>query len=203
MLMWLVEHWLLNLPSEFWIALAVVGFLAFFFASMFSHIPPLRPYMMFVKPVGGLIIIVSVFMYGGTAINDIWQDRIEKARLEAEKKDKELEEKNIKLAQAQQKAANDLKIANDKRNKDIGKLDNALKEALKNGTNNGVPPSPQVVIQNLSDEERKKYENMNEEKKKEYEGQINELLDSLKNCPVPKRVIDEINQTITDRGAKK
>lgn len=203
MLMWLVEHWLLNLPGEFWIALAVVGFLAFFFASMFTHIPVLRPYMMFVKPVGGLIIIGSVFMYGGTAINDIWQDRIEKARLEAEKKDKELEEKNIKLAQAQQKAANDLKIANDKRNKDIGKLDNALKEALKNGTNNGVPPSPQVVIQNLSDDERKKYENMNEEKKKEYEGQINELLDSLKNCPVPKRVIDEINQTITDRGAKK
>lgn len=203
MLMWLVEHWLLNLPGEFWILLAGVGFLAFFFASIFSHIPFLRPYMMFVKPVGGLIIIGSVFMYGGTAINDIWQDRIEKARLEAEKKDKELEEKNIKLAQAQEKAANDLKIANDKRNKDIGKLDNALKEALKNGTNNGVPPSPQVVIQNLSDDERKKYENMNEEKKKEYEGQINELLDSLKNCPVPKRVIDEINQTITDRGAKK
>ena len=203
MLMWLVEHWLLNLPGEFWILLAGVGFIAFFFASIFSHIPFLRPYMMFVKPVGGLIIIGSVFMYGGTAINDIWQDRIEKARLEAEKKDKELEEKNINLAQAQQKAANDLKIANDKRNKDIGKLDNALKEALKNGTNNGVPPSPQVVIQNLSDDERKKYENMNEEKKKEYEGQINELLDSLKNCPVPKRVIDEINQTITDRGAKK
>ena len=100
MLMWLVEHWLLNLPSEFWIALAVVGFLAFFFTSMFTHIPALRPYMMFVKPVGGLIIIGSVFMYGGTAINDIWQDRIEKARLEAEKKDKELEEKSSKNKEA-------------------------------------------------------------------------------------------------------
>jgi len=203
MLMWLVEHWLLNLPGDFWILLAIVGFVAFFFASVFSYIPALRPYMMFVKPVGGLVIIGSVFMYGGTAINDIWQDRIETARLEAEKKDKELEEKNIKLAQAQQKAADDLKAANDKRNKDIGQLDAALKEALKKGNSSGTPPTPQVVIQNLSDEERKKYENMSEDKKKEYEGQINELLDSLKNCPIPKRVIDEINQAVQAKGAKK
>jgi hypothetical protein len=103
MLMWLVEHWLLNLPGEFWIALAGVGFLAFFFAGIFSHIPPLRPYMMFVKPVGGLIILASVFMYGGTEINNIWEERVKQAQEQVAAKEREAEELNKKLEEERKK----------------------------------------------------------------------------------------------------
>jgi len=103
MLMWLVEHWLLNLPGEFWLLLAGVGFVAFFFASIFSHIPMLRPYMMFVKPVGGLIILSSVFMYGGTEINNIWEERVKAAQEEIAKKEQESAELNKKLEEERKK----------------------------------------------------------------------------------------------------
>jgi len=97
MLMWLVEHWLLNLPSEFWIVFAGVGFLAFFFASIFSRIPTLRPYMMVVKPIGGLIILCSLFMYGGTEINNIWEERVKTAQEEITKKEQESVKLNNRL----------------------------------------------------------------------------------------------------------
>ena len=109
MLMWLVEHWLLNLPGEFWILLAGVGFLAFFFASIFSHIPFLRPYMMFVKPVGGLIILGSVFMYGGTEINNIWEERVKQAQEQVAAKEREAEELNKKL-EAERKKKQEVRV---------------------------------------------------------------------------------------------
>lgn len=86
MFTWLIDAFLSTIPSWMWLVGAGIGLLAFFFASIFSHFPPLKPYMMFVKPVGGLAALVCVFMYGGSGVQAMWEEKIRIAQEEADKK---------------------------------------------------------------------------------------------------------------------
>lgn len=86
MFSWLIDAVLSTIPAWMWLAGAGVGLVAFFFASIFSHFPPLKPYMMFVKPLGGLIALVCVFMYGGSGVQAMWEEKVRIAQEEADRK---------------------------------------------------------------------------------------------------------------------
>jgi len=168
MLMWLVEHTILNLPPLFWLILACLGLVAFFFASIFSHIPPLRPYMMFVKPVGGIIVLCSVFMYGGTTINDHWQEKVKEAEGLIEQKKQEADAANDKLV-AEQKAKEAALARIDVINKEAAnKLDKLKKEMDRL---RGLPAEERkkIIMKLLTPEELKKYESMTAEEKVKFE----------------------------------
>lgn len=198
MLEWIITSILLNLPGWFWLVSSGVGFAAFFFASIFSHIPHLRPYMALVKPVGGLIILGSVFMYGGTEINNIWEERIKKAEAEIAAKEKLADEASEKLAKENADKRRILEEANQKQKELTNKLGQAI--AAARSQPGGTKTVTQIVVENLGDEERKKYESMNAEQKAKYEQQIEELVKNSKDCPVvPKFIIDQINQASTNK----
>lgn len=86
MFSWLIDAFLSTIPEWMWLIGAGVGLVAFFFASIFSHFPPLKPYMMFVKPLGGVVALVCVFMYGGSGVQAMWEEKVRLAQEEADKK---------------------------------------------------------------------------------------------------------------------
>ena len=86
MFSWLMDAVLSSIPAWMWLVGAGTGLVAFFFASIFSHFPPLKPYMMFVKPLGGLAALVCVFMYGGSGVQAMWEEKVRIAQEEADRK---------------------------------------------------------------------------------------------------------------------
>jgi len=86
MFTWLIDAVLSTIPAWMWLAGAGAGLVAFFFASIFSHFPPLKPYMMFVKPLGGIAALVCVFMYGGSGVQAMWEEKVRVAQEAADKK---------------------------------------------------------------------------------------------------------------------
>jgi len=198
MLEWIITSILLNLPGWFWVVSSSVGFVVFFFASIFTRFPRLRPYMVLIKPVSGLIILSSVFMYGGTEINNIWEERIKKAEEAIAAKEKLADEVSEKLAKENADKRRILEEANKKQQALTGKLGQAIEAARSQPS--GTKTVTQVVVENLGDEERKKYESMNVEQKVKYEQQIEELVKNSKDCPtIPKFIIDQINQASTNK----
>jgi hypothetical protein len=94
-----------TIPAWMWLAGAGAGLVAFFFASIFSHFPPVKPYMMIIKPLGGLAALLCVFMYGGSGVQAMWEEKVRVAQEEADKKAKEAESLNQKLSDERKKKA--------------------------------------------------------------------------------------------------
>ena len=94
-----------SIPAWMWLGGAGAGLVAFFFASIFSHFPPLKPYMMFVKPLGGLAALVCVFMYGGSGVQAMWEEKVRLAQEEADKKAAQAEQLNKDLEIERKKKA--------------------------------------------------------------------------------------------------
>lgn len=86
MFSWLIDAVLSSIPAWMWLVGAGLGLGTFFFASIFSHFPPLKPYMMFIKPLGGLAALVCVFMYGGSGVQAMWEEKVRLAQEEADRK---------------------------------------------------------------------------------------------------------------------
>lgn len=76
MLAWLIEHILNNLPSWLWPIVAGSGFGVYFFAGVLGHFPSFKPYSIFIKPIGILVCIGGIFMYGGAGITAIYEARM-------------------------------------------------------------------------------------------------------------------------------
>ena len=103
MFSWLIDAVLSTIPAWMWLAGAGTGLAAFFFASIFSHFPPLKPYMMFIKPLGGIAALLCVFMYGGSGVQAMWEEKVRVAQEEADKKAKEAADLNKKLGDERKK----------------------------------------------------------------------------------------------------
>lgn len=103
MFTWLIDAFLSTIPAWMWLVGAGVGLTAFFFASIFSHFPPIRPYMMLVKPLGGLAALVCVFMYGGSGVQAMWEEKVRVAQEAADKKAAEAADLNKKLTDERKK----------------------------------------------------------------------------------------------------
>lgn len=105
MFSWLMDAVLSSIPAWMWLVGAGTGLVAFFFASIFSHFPPLKPYMMFVKPLGGLAALVCVFMYGGSGVQAMWEEKVRIAQEEADRKAQQAQQLNKDLEKERKKKA--------------------------------------------------------------------------------------------------
>lgn len=105
MFTWLIDAVLSTIPAWMWLAGAGAGLIAFFFASIFSHFPPLKPYMMFVKPLGGLAALLCVFMYGGSGVQAMWEEKVRIAQEEADRKAQQAQQLNKDLEKERKKKA--------------------------------------------------------------------------------------------------
>jgi hypothetical protein len=105
MFSWLMDAVLSSIPAWMWLVGAGTGLVAFFFASIFSHFPPVRPYMMLVKPLGGLAALVCVFMYGGSGVQAMWEEKVRIAQEEADRKAVLAEQLNKDLDKERKKKA--------------------------------------------------------------------------------------------------
>lgn len=94
-----------TMPAWVWLIGAGVGITAFFFASIFSHFPPLKPYMLFIKPLGGIIALACVFMYGGSGVQAMWEEKVRIAQEEADRKAQESQVLNEQLEKERKKKA--------------------------------------------------------------------------------------------------
>ncbi len=94
-----------SIPAWMWLVGAGTGLVAFFFASIFSHFPPLKPYMMFVKPLGGLAALLCVFMYGGSGVQAMWEEKVRIAQEEADRKAAQAQQLNKDLEKERKKKA--------------------------------------------------------------------------------------------------
>ena len=94
-----------SIPAWMWLAGAGAGLVAFFFASIFSHFPPLKPYMMFIKPLGGLAALLCVFMYGGSGVQAMWEEKVRLAQEEADRKAAMAQQLNKDLEKERKKKA--------------------------------------------------------------------------------------------------
>jgi hypothetical protein len=94
MFSWLIGFILGGLPMWLWPACAGASAAVYFLAGIITHIPTVSLYGRFVKPVAGLALLASVFMYGGAGVTSIYEARVKEVQGE------------IKTAQAQSTGAN-------------------------------------------------------------------------------------------------
>jgi hypothetical protein len=76
MFSWILEQVLGNLPSWIWPACAGAGVAVYFMAHILGNFPNFKPYAIFIKPVSAVVVLLSVFMFGGAGVTDILQAQI-------------------------------------------------------------------------------------------------------------------------------
>jgi len=213
MIEWLITSVLLNLPSGFWVFGIILGLTMMVTQNFFNSLP--IPYTTWIRPAGMLIIFGSVFMYGGTEINDIWQQRQIKAEEKILSLEKDSKIKNVEIVEIITYKDRIIET----KGKDI------IKEIEKIVTIAGPEktieiPGPERIIEITKDmtvEQKKVYEEQIEnlrrlnkqqqdrvieiikdltpEQKKAYEEQIDQLKRVLSNqCAIPKLLLDEYNE---------
>ena len=97
MLSWMLDLFLSTVPEWMWIVGSGAGLAAFFLSGILSNFPPVKPYAMFVKPLAGILTLLCVFMYGGSGVQAMWEEKVKAAQVEADKKASEARELNLKL----------------------------------------------------------------------------------------------------------
>jgi len=73
---WLIEHLLLKLPTEFWIALALTGAVAYYLSDLITALPLFKSYGILIKFIGMVALLGGVFMTGGEGVSTIWQQKV-------------------------------------------------------------------------------------------------------------------------------
>jgi hypothetical protein len=84
MFTWIIELILSGLPGWIWPATAGAGFAVYFFAAVIGHFPAFKAYTLFIRPVGALVCIGGIFMWGGSGVTAIWQAQIEEMKHKVE-----------------------------------------------------------------------------------------------------------------------
>jgi len=77
MFSWIIGLILGDLPSWIWPALAGGGFAIYFFAGVIAHFPEFKPYTIFIRPLGGLICVAGIFLYGGAGVTAVYQAQVD------------------------------------------------------------------------------------------------------------------------------
>lgn len=76
----IIQHILNTLPVWFWPAIAVAGLVVYILAGVLTRFPGLKVYGWLFKPVGLVIFVVGVFMFGGAGVTTIWQEQVRQAQ---------------------------------------------------------------------------------------------------------------------------
>ena len=73
MFSWIIELILGGLPSWIWPAIAGGGFVVYSLSAVLGTFPAFKPYAMFIKPLGAVICVGGIFMFGGAGVTAIYQ----------------------------------------------------------------------------------------------------------------------------------
>lgn len=92
-----------TVPSTMWAIVAGVGLLCYFFSSILVHVAGIDAYARFVKPIAGIVALVSVFMYGGSGVQAMWEEKVRVAQEEADKAEAASDQANKMLAEERKK----------------------------------------------------------------------------------------------------
>lgn len=109
MFSWLIDMFLSTIPAWLWLVGAGSGLAVYFLSGILSNFPPIKPYALFLKPLGGIAALLCVFMYGGSGVQAMWEEKVRIAQEEADKKAAESKELTKKLA-AEQKKKQEIRI---------------------------------------------------------------------------------------------
>jgi len=95
----IIQHILAHLPVWFWPATAGAGVLIYFLAGFLTHFPGLKIYGWLFKPLGVLVFVLGIFMFGGAGVTAIWQAQVDAAQARVDAAKAQSNEANTKLAQ--------------------------------------------------------------------------------------------------------
>lgn len=103
MFSWLIDMFLSALPAWLWLVGAGTGLVVYFLSGILSNFPPFKSYTLFLKPVGGIAALLCVFMYGGSGVQAMWEEKIRAAQEAADKKAVESQQLSKQLEQERKK----------------------------------------------------------------------------------------------------
>ena len=97
MFSWIIELILSGLPEWLWPAVAGVGIIIYCFAGIVGNFPAFKPYAFFIKPLGFLIFVLGVFMFGGAGVTAIYQAQVDEMKAKIAKAEDESKSANSNL----------------------------------------------------------------------------------------------------------
>ena len=86
MFSWLIDLVLSNIPAWVWLVGAGSALVVYLLSGVLSHMPTIEIYAKLLKPVAGILTLVCVFMYGGTGVQAMWEEKVRIAQEEADRK---------------------------------------------------------------------------------------------------------------------
>ena len=179
--MWQLLYMFEFIPDMIWHILLLVSALLVFVTAFFSFVP----YRLPVGILSAFILALTSWVEGGIANEAKWQAEIDKMKVALAEAEKKATQKNVEV---QEKIVYKDKVVKERGAAQIQYIDRIVQgDTIK-----------ETVVKDMSPEQRA-----------EYERKVTELQTSIKNCPVPKIVVEEHNKAaikaINDaaRGEKK
>ena len=96
----IIQHILTNLPVWFWPAIAGAGLLVYLLAGILTQFRSLKIYGWLIEPLGLVVFVLGVFMFGGAGVTVIWQEQIKEAQAKVDAAVLASKSANTKLDQA-------------------------------------------------------------------------------------------------------
>ena len=177
--MWQIMWMMALLPDWFWHLVTVGGAVALVVAAVLKRIPFISQYNLPIKLIGLVVLLVGIWMEGGSANEAKWQARIKEMEEQVKVAEEKAKEQNIVV---QERIVEKTKVVKEKGDAVVQYVDRLVKG------------DTQIIEKNLSDQE-----------KAEFNKKINELEQSKKDCPsVPQIIIDMHNKAASSgKEAKK
>jgi hypothetical protein len=103
MFSWMIDFVLSGIPQWAWLVGGGSSLAVFLLSGILVHFPAIGIYAKFLKPVAGILTLACVFMYGGSGVQAMWEEKVRVAQEEADRKSKESEEFSKKLDEERKK----------------------------------------------------------------------------------------------------
>jgi hypothetical protein len=97
MFSWMIDFVLSSIPSWLWLVGGGSSLVVFILSGVLVHFPAIGIYAKFLKPVAGILTLACVFMYGGSGVQAMWEEKVRVAQEEADRKAQESKEFSEKL----------------------------------------------------------------------------------------------------------
>ena len=143
----IIQHILANLPVWFWPAIAGAGLILYSLAGVLTYFPALKIYGWLIKPLGIVVFVLGVFMFGGAGVTAIWQAQADAAQKKIDAAVSESKDANTKLAQVRKQKNQVIVqrqvVIQERIVKDAAKIDAACKvapEAIKDLNDAAINP---------------------------------------------------------------
>lgn len=164
--MWQLLYMFEFIPDMVWHILLIGSALLLFVTAFFSFIP----YRLPVGILSAFVLALTLWVEGGIANEAKWQAEIDKMKVALAEAEKKATQKNVEI---QEKIVYKDKIIKEKGAAQIQYIDRIVQgDTIK-----------ETIVKDMTPEQRA-----------EFEKKVAELQTSIKNCPVPKIVVEEHNK---------